>query len=258
MGTRAPALAAGLAILGQLAGATEPVPAAVLASRLGLPRSSAYHLLAVLTEAGFVVGYPEEHGYGLGLGAFEIGTGYLRQQRLERLGRPVLAQLAGQVRATAHLGILLGQELLYLIKQLPTTPVSSRPEPAPKLVTEVGVRLPAHLTASGRALLAALPAAEFRAIYPASAPLIDRTGSGPSTVAALRRLVEAERSIGVSMEDGQISPGIASLAVAVRDRTGRPAAAISVSVRSRELAARRDRLVRETIRAAGLLSRRLG
>ena len=53
----------------------------MLASRLGLPRSSAYHLLGVLIEAGFVVHYPEERGYGLGLGAFEIGTGYLRQER---------------------------------------------------------------------------------------------------------------------------------------------------------------------------------
>ncbi|MEO6703935.1 MAG: IclR family transcriptional regulator [Jatrophihabitantaceae bacterium] len=258
MATRAPALASGLAILRQLASTTEPVPAATLATRLDLPRSSVYHLLSVLIEAGFVVAYPAERGYGLGLATFEIGTGYLRQQRLERLGRPVLTELAGRSRATAHLGIVLGQELLYLVKQLPPGASTGRPAEAPKLVTEVGVRLPAHLTASGRALLAALPGPEFRAIYPSSAALAVRTGAGPRTVPALRRLIEDERAAGVSIEDGHISAGIASLAVAVRDRTGRPVAAISVSVRSRDLAGRRDRLIVETTRAASTLSRRLG
>jgi DNA-binding IclR family transcriptional regulator len=255
MSTRAPALASGLAILRLLAGTTEPLPAGVLASRLGLPRSSVYHLLSALTEAGFVVGYPAEHAYGLGPGAFEIGTGYLRQQRLERLGRPVLDELVRRVRVTAHLGILLGQELLYLVKQ---SPAGARSEPLPKLVTEVGIRLPAHLTASGRALLAALPDAEFRAIYPTGAALTGRTGAGPASVTALRRLIEAERAGGFSEEDGHISAGIASVAVAARDRTGRPVAAISVSVRSRELAGRRSRLIAEAGRSAGLLSRRLG
>lgn len=237
-------------MLRELAAATEPLPASVLADRVGLPRSSAYHLLAVLGEGGFVVHYPAERAYGLGLGAFEIGTGYLRQERLQRLGNPVLQGLVRRTRATAHLGILLGQELLYLLKQEPRQPVG--------LVTDVGVRLPAHLTASGRAVLAALPVAEFAAIYPDSAPLTARSGAGPATVTALRELVEAERAAGISEEDGHISPGIASVAVAVRDRTGRPVAAISVSLRSRELAGRRDLLVAETRRAAGLLSRRLG
>lgn len=250
MATRAPALVSGLAVLRLLAGTTEPVPAALLAGRLGLPRSSVYHLLGALIAEGFVVHYPEDHGYGLGPAAFEIGTGYLRQQRLERLGRPVLATLVRRSRATAHLGILLGQELLYLIKYEPTQPLG--------LVTDVGVRLPAHLTASGRAVLAALPVAEFRAIYPGSAQLVGRTGGGPTSIGQLRRLVDAERLAGISEEDGHVSPGIASVAVAVRDRTGRPVAAISVSVRSRELATRRDRLASEVHRAAAALTRRLG
>lgn len=250
MNIRAPALVSGLALLRLLAATTEPVPAATLASRLGLPRSSVYHLLGVLVEDGFAVHYPDERGYGLGLGAFEIGTGYLRQDHLERLGRPVLVGLVRSSRATAHLGILLGQELLYLVKQ--DAPHSLG------LVTDVGVRLPAHLTASGRALLAALPVAEFHAIYPSSAALVDRTGNGPTTVAELRRLVDTERAAGISEEDGQVSPGIGSVAVAVRDRTGRPVAAISVSVRSRELAARRSRLLAETRKAGEVLARRLG
>jgi DNA-binding IclR family transcriptional regulator len=46
-----------------------------------------------------------------------------------------------QTGCTAHLGVLHGRETLYLIKEQPRRPVL--------LVTDVGVRLPAHLTAVG-------------------------------------------------------------------------------------------------------------
>jgi DNA-binding IclR family transcriptional regulator len=80
-----------LALLQALARQPVPVPAGALARDLGLPRSTTYHLLAELVDAGFVVHLPEERRYGLGVSAFEIGSAYLRQEPLARLGRPVLA-----------------------------------------------------------------------------------------------------------------------------------------------------------------------
>jgi DNA-binding IclR family transcriptional regulator len=246
----APALSAGLAVLKLLAAATAPVPAGVIARDLGLPRSTTYRLLGVLADGGFVTHFPEDRAYGLGVATFEVGTAFLRQDRLERLGRPVLARLAASTRSTAHLGILLGREVLYLLKEQP-------PRPLP-LVTEVGVRLPAHLTASGRALLAALPEVELRAIYPDSAVLAQRTDAGPRTIRDLRALVSAERRSGISVEDGHVTAGIASLAMAASDRAGRPVAAIGVSVPRDQLADRREALTAALQRARRALSRRLG
>ncbi len=245
---RAPALGSGLEVLRLLA-TTGPQPAATVARRLGLPRSSTYHLLGVLTAAGFVSHYPEEQAYGLGVAAFEIGTAYLRQERLERLGRPVLARVVSATRATAQLGILLGNDVLYLLKREPARPLP--------LITDVGVRLPAHLTASGRALLARLPAKELDAIYPPRAPLADRTGHGPTTVAALRRVLNRELADGVSVEQGHVTIGIASMAAAAVDRTGRPIAAVAVSVPSRVLTEQRDALASAVTRAAAELSAHL-
>jgi hypothetical protein len=88
----------------------------------------------------------EERRYGLGVAAFEVGSAYLRQDGLERLARPLLRELVDAVGGTAHLGVLDGRDVLYLGKEQGAEPAV--------LVTEVGVRLPAHLTASGRALLA--------------------------------------------------------------------------------------------------------
>ena len=80
---------------------------------------------------------------------------------------------------TAQLGILQGNETVYLLKEQPRTPVT--------LVTDVGVRLPAHLTASGRAMLAHLPDAQARALFPSAAAFTSRTGRGPTPCAPCAR-----------------------------------------------------------------------
>lgn len=217
-----PAATQTLAVLRYLATQPRPVPASAIARDLGLPRSSTYHLLAAMVDAGFVSRLPEEGRYGLGMAAFEVGSAYLRHDGLERLARPLLRRLVDEVAATAHLGILDGREVLYLLEERP-------PTPAP-LVTDVGVRLPAHLTASGRSILAHVPPAHVQALYPDRSSLTDRTGVGPATPGQLRRLMAATRRRGYATEDGEVSLGYASVAAAVFDHTGRPIAGIAVTI----------------------------
>jgi DNA-binding IclR family transcriptional regulator len=218
-----PALRRGLAVLRLLAGRAGPVTAAAVAREVGLPRSTTYHLLSELEAAGFVVHLPAERRYGLGIAAFELGSAYLRHDPLERLAGPLLRKLVDRAGHTAHLGVLHGNESLYLIKERPTRPET--------LVTEVGVRLPAQLTASGRAILRHLPAAHVRALFPSAASFVLRTERGPRTLADLRRTLNAERRLGWSVEDGHVTDGFASVAAAVFDHGARPMAAISVTFR---------------------------
>ncbi|MGY0233558.1 IclR family transcriptional regulator [Longispora urticae] len=219
--TDVPALRNGLALLRHLAARPGPQSAATLARELGLPRSTTYHLLAELAAAGFVTHLPEERRYGLGVASFELGSAYLRHEPLERLARPLLQALVDSTGRTAHLGVLHGPETLYLLKEQPRRPQT--------LVTDIGVRLPAPLTAAGRALLGHLPAPQVRALFPRASAFVDRTGRGPRTLAALRRLLAAEREW--SVEDGHVTPGFASVAAASFDHGGRPVAAISVTFR---------------------------
>lgn len=121
----------------------------------------------------------------------------------------------------AHLSILHGKDVVYLIEE--------RAPGRPSLVTDVGVRLPAELTASGRAMLSHLSTAQFRALYPSRDVLVDRTGTGPRSVSELRQIVSAARGRGYGQEIGDVSPGLASVAVAVTDRHAYPAAAVAVT-----------------------------
>ena len=231
--SKVPALTRGIALLRVLAAHPGPVPAAVLARELRLPRSTAYHLLSVLESEGLVVHLPEAMAYGLGVSAFELGSAYLRNDPLERLARPLLARLVDQTGHTVHLGVLHGRETLYLVKEQPRRPVS--------LVTEVGVRLPAHLTAVGRSMLAALPRAQVRALYPTRDAFVDRTGRGPHTPIELRDLLAQERARGWADEDGQVMAGIASVAACVLDYAHRPAAAVGCTFPSAAIASAAER-----------------
>jgi len=203
--------------------ATQPAPVTLdrLAAACNLPRSSAYHLLGAMTEEGFVVHLPEDHTYGLGVAAFEVGSGYSRQEPLQRLARRHLARLVDDVGQTAHLAVLHGREVLYVLEE--------RAPGRPPLVTDIGVRLPAHLTASGRAILAALPAAQVRALFPDRAAFVDRTGLGPAGPRRLREALAETRQRGHSLEVDEVTPGFSSVAAAVLDHNRHPVAAVAVT-----------------------------
>jgi DNA-binding IclR family transcriptional regulator len=219
--THVPAATRALAVLRLLASSAEPLSAAGIARALGLPRSSTYHLLGAMAEDGFVSYLPEIRRWGLGVAAFEIGSAYLRQGPLERLARPLLRRLVDRAGEIVQLGVLHGAETHYLLKEQPREHAT--------LVTDVGVRLPAQLTASGRSMLAHLPAAQLRALFPR--PLVDRTGKGPRSLRDLRRMLTEEARRGWSVEDGHVTEGFASIAVCSFDHVGHPAAAITLTFR---------------------------
>ncbi len=247
----APAADTVLRILVLLARQVEPVPAAAVATSLGLPRSTTYRLLGALVEQGFVSYLPEERRYGLGVVTFEMGSSYSRQMPLRRVAQPVLSRLAGTTRENAHLAVLHGPDVYYVIEQ--------RAPRRRTLVSDVGVRLPATVTASGLAILGALSAAQVRAIFPSSDALVERAGHGPTTLADLRALLAAVRERGYALEDGLVTAGLASVGVPVLDRTGYPVAGISVTFEADRVDPdRRAHLVADVRRAAATLTRRLG
>src|SRR4051794_28425281 len=245
-----PAARQTLALLQALARQPGAVPAAALARELGLPRSTTYHLLAELVAAGFVVHLPEERRYGLGVSAFEIGSAYSRQEPLARLARPVLAPLVDAGGQSAHPAGLPGRGGVYVVEQ--------RAPDRPPLVTDVGVRLPAQLTASGRAMLAGLPPAQVKALFPDATAFVDRHGVGPRRLSEQRRLLAEVRRAGHAGEDGEVTPGFASVAAAVHDHAGRPAASVAVTFPAEDVDdAARTQLAGRVTRAAAELTRRI-
>lgn len=245
-----PAARSTLGILRYLASRNGPVRAATLARDLGLPRSSAYQLIAVMMDEGFVVHYPEEHTYGLSSLVSDIGTSALRAERLGRLARPLLHDLVERsaTPVVAHLSVLSGSDVIYAARVQGFR--------APMTVSAVGVRLPAHLTATGRAMLARLAHEQVRAIYPTRDRLVRRASTGPSTLAELDRILEETRTRGWAVEEGDVTDEYASVAASALDRNLYPTAAVGLTFR-RDAEHDPATLGQATATAASALSARL-
>ena len=190
----------------------------------------------------------DEQRYGLGVAAFEVGSGYARQAPLQRIARRPLAALVDRTGQSAHLAVLHGRDVLYVLEE--------RAPGRPPLVTDVGVRLPAHLTASGRAILAALPATRCGRSTRAAPAFVDRHGPGPPSLKALRACSTETRQRGYAIENGEVTPGFASR----RRRRARPQRhpLAGVAVTYAEGDAESATLASDVRRTAGLLSTRLG
>ena len=239
-----------LDVLDLLARHTRPVPTMTIARECGIPKSSAHHLLNVMRERHFVTYYDTERAWGLGVALFEIGSAYLRSGPVQRLGRHLLVELTERTGATSHLAMLHGTEVLYIDKEQPTGTVG--------LVTEIGIRLPAHLTAVGRAVLAELPEAHVRALF-ANQPLVNRTGRGPTSVAALLRDLVEVRARGVAVDEEMVTPGITCVAAPVFSYEGVPAAAVGITFVSAQRSPAEIEIAAEVVReVSARLSKSLG
>ncbi|WES64137.1 IclR family transcriptional regulator [Microbacter sp. GSS18] len=244
-----PAARHALAILRHLSAQRGPVTAASIAAELELPRSTVYRLLGALEDFGFALHLPEERRYGIGLAAFELSSGFSRQEPLTRLGGPVLAALVDRLGESGHLAVLHGRDVIYLIEE--------RAPRRPSLVSDVGVRLPSHLTASGLAMLAELPKPQLRALFPDATAFARRGEQAISSYSALSRLLVDVRARGHATENGEITVGLSSVAVAVRDHTGWPIASIAVTFASDLAQETVAGIVAQVTAAASDLSRRV-
>lgn len=220
---KVPAADQTLRILLLLARSRGPLPASVIATQLDIPRSTTYHLLSALLDHGFVMHLPEEQRYGLGIAAVELSSAYGRQEPLARLGRPLVAGLVERLGMSGHLAVPLGRDVLYIIEE--------RYPGTASLVTDVNVRLPMPVTASGRAILSQLPKAQARALFPNAASFASPHTREVSITrySQLRRVLDDTVTRGYAVEQGSVTEGISSVAAPVLDHRGWPIAAVAVT-----------------------------
>ena len=229
--TQIPAAERTLRLLTTMAKIGQPTSASLLAQRLGIPRSSVYQLLAELEKQDFAIHFSKERKWGLGVKSFEIGSAYSRHQPLERLARPVVEKLIAELNqitlVSGHLAVLDGDQVLYLLEQ--------KGKPSLGLITDVGIKLPAHLTASGRAMLQGLSDKQLRANYGGFDYLQRRTELGPGTFRQLQEQLKTERELGYSLEVDEVTVGFASIGVGLRNHLGQVIAGLSITFRSSAL-----------------------
>ena len=191
-----------------------------VARRIGVSRSSAFRLVHTLERLGYLAREGETKSYRLGARVMSLGYAFLSSKDIAELARPELRRLRAATRASAHLGILDGGDVLYIARYAAHEPVGS--------MIAVGARLPAHATTMGRILLAFKPAAYVDEHF--AGPLARYSERTPVTLDELRALLDADRVRGYAISHSNFESGIASIAAPVFDASGDIAAAINVSI----------------------------
>jgi IclR family KDG regulon transcriptional repressor len=198
----------------------QPISAPQLREMLDIPRSSLHGLMRALIVSRFVA-VDERGNYRVGIKAFEVGATWLESVRLENVARPVLKSLVQELNQIAHLGVLEGTDIIYVMKQENESPV--------RLISAVGRRLPAHATALGKVLLGALSDQEISERYQDVA-LDPLTSASVTSLSELLARVSQARQEGLSIDAGESTVGVTCYAAPIIDRNQKVVAALSVSV----------------------------
>jgi DNA-binding IclR family transcriptional regulator len=222
-----------------------PMRLSALAAAIEAPKSSVHTILKSLVARRFLEP-TDDGGYWLGIRAFEVGAAYSRHMSPTRAVHAELVELSHELRVTAHFAILDGPGVLYIEKEDP-------PGPGIRLASAVGARLPAHLTAVGKAALA----------FSGDAALaqVDLTVRGtsrmPMTAPDLDDELAIVRRSGYAVDDGETAAGICCVAAPVFDARQRCCGSVGVSyLVSGGLSA--EIVAREVRAAAQRTSKRLG
>ncbi|HVV94539.1 MAG TPA: IclR family transcriptional regulator [Hyphomicrobiales bacterium] len=221
------------------------------AKALDINRTTLLRLLYTLEVEGFIEKRPGGAGYQVGLAFLSLAASALVSQDLVQTATPIVARLAEELQLSAHLGVLDGTDVVYLVRRTPNTPLASN--------IRVGSRLPAHATSMGRAILSCMSAAEVDDLY-GDHTLARFSRHTATTLAALHAQLDADRDRRIAWSDAYFEAGISSCAVPVFDHSGAATGAINVSGPVGAFAEPAHRaLIDAAIRRAGAeLSQRLG
>lgn len=232
-----------------LAAVKRPLSLQELSQAGGIPKTTAFGLLAPMREAGWVE-QNEEGKYRLGIRLFELGSVVSASWDIVPLARPQLQMIALHTGQSAQLSMIDKAEVLLL--------ENADPGSSLRIVSEPGDRLPVHSTAAGKAILAFLAPAQARSILRAAG----MQQFTPHTITSMERMeavLEQIRAQGFAVEDGETRIGLRSVAAPVFDVNGAPRYAVSVLGMFRRTTEPDFQAARELVQsAARFVSKELG
>jgi DNA-binding IclR family transcriptional regulator len=220
-----------------------------ISNSIGVPKNNVFRVLATLQIRNYVEKNPKTENYRLGVKSLELGKSYLNRMGLLERARPVLEQLVQEIKETAYIGVIRGQEVIYVDGvESPRTV---------RAVSSVGYRVPSYCTAIGKAQIAFDSEVELLQHLPKQ--LKSYT---PQTLVSSEQLQQELREIrikGYAVDNEEFEEGLRCIGVPIRDYTRRVIAGICVSAPSFRVPEKKfSEVAVHVIEAGERLSQRLG
>lgn len=207
-------------ILEQVARHRDGIGLAELSRLVGLHNSTTFHLAKTLVSLGYLRQERETKRYRVGRPLFALAASALDEIEMVNLATPVLEELSRETGEASHFAVRMGDAVVVIAR-------TGGPG-AFQLADRVGVVRPAHCTAVGKAILAALQPDQLKRF-------LNRSGMTPSTpksiteIPLLMREIEEVKRTGIAIDDGEFNIEVRCLAVPVADFTGKIVGALGIS-----------------------------
>ncbi|MBN6189083.1 IclR family transcriptional regulator [Aneurinibacillus sp. BA2021] len=224
-----------------------------LAAKSGMPRPTAYRLLASLEACGFLTktkNTDQDVRYRLGLKLLELGSMVAEQLELRKIALPWMQELCADINEAVHLVIRDGDEAVYIEKV-----ESNR---AVRLYTRVGKRSELYLGSGPKLLLAYMPEQERELLF-GKMSFKKVTPSTISDKETLRKEIKKIQSVGYSVSKGEQDYETIGISYPIYDYTRNVVAVLSVSGPAARLCGEHEEYARKKTKAAAeCISKGLG
>jgi len=188
-----------------------------VARKTDLTRAAARRILLTLVHTGHA--RTDGKMFELTARVLELGYAYLSSFGLPEVARPAMEEVTRELGESCSMAVLDRAEIIYIARV--------QAHRIMEQVLEVGLHLPAHATALGQVLLAALPDDDLAVLLEAY-PLFALTDRTITDREAFLERIEQVRQQGYAMVDEELERGVRSIAVPIRDRRNRVIAALNV------------------------------
>lgn len=215
-----PAVTRALTLLDRLAQQREPMSLAQLTSELALPKSSVHGLCNTLVSFGYLRRQPDG-AFLIGPRVMSLAEAFVSGTDVAQEFNALWAELGSAPEESVVLSVLSGGEALYVAVRNSARPLG--------MAFNVGMRLPAYLSGSGKAMLAHQPPDAVRKLY-AAGLTTHLTRKGPRDVEALLKELALTRKRGYSIDDETVREGVYSFGAPVFDAAGAVVAGVAVCI----------------------------
>lgn len=207
-------------ILEEVARWNEGISLAELSKRVGLHNSTAFHLIKTMVALGYVEQVEDTKRYRIGTRLFVLASGAVNDVELTTVATPFLARLTEKTGETSHFAVRSGSDIYVLARMAGASLF--------QMTDRIGSVRPAHATAIGKVLLAAIPKEHLASVV----------GQLKLDAYTEKTIVERERLLreidivsekAVAFDDGEFDTEVRCVATPVRDFTNQVVGAIGIS-----------------------------
>ncbi|NTZ16530.1 IclR family transcriptional regulator [Paenibacillus sp. JMULE4] len=186
-----------------------------------IPKSSMHNLLKQMASHGYVYYNDATKLYSIGGGMIELASSIVHHFTVKPLARPYIEDLGTKTGEDIYLGIVSGDELVYIDKVKGTHPI--------RYDIPVGTRRQFYCTSMGKLYLASMKDDELNAYFQKKqlVRMTERTMTDP---AQIREHLKAVRTYGLSISYEENMDGIVGIAAPVLDQSGKMAAGVVISI----------------------------